>query len=48
MTTLEDDFLRLEEEATVDLEGTIVAANIQSAAKANGYFAITPGRVSNS
>uniref|UniRef100_A0A8B9FUL4 ABC transporter domain-containing protein n=1 Tax=Amazona collaria TaxID=241587 RepID=A0A8B9FUL4_9PSIT len=35
MTTLEDVFLRLEEEATVDQEGTIVAANTQPAAKGN-------------
>lgn len=48
MTTLEDVFLRLEEETTADQEGTIVAANIQSAAEENGYFAITPGHASNS
>lgn len=46
MMTLEDVFLRLEEEATVDQEGTVMAANIQ--AKENGYFAITPERASNS
>lgn len=47
MTTLEDVFLRLEEEATVDQEGTVVAANIQSVAKENGYCAITSGHASN-
>uniref|UniRef100_A0A8C0EA16 ABC transporter domain-containing protein n=1 Tax=Bubo bubo TaxID=30461 RepID=A0A8C0EA16_BUBBB len=42
MTTLEDVFLRLEEAATADREGTVMAPNIQSAAEENSYFAITP------
>uniref|UniRef100_A0A8C0E7M7 ABC transporter domain-containing protein n=1 Tax=Bubo bubo TaxID=30461 RepID=A0A8C0E7M7_BUBBB len=44
MTTLEDVFLRLEEAATADREGTVMAPNIQSAAEENSYFAITPER----
>lgn len=38
MTTLEDVFLRLEEEATLGQEGTSVTANTQPPAKEPGCF----------
>uniref|UniRef100_A0A8C0ECF7 ABC transporter domain-containing protein n=1 Tax=Bubo bubo TaxID=30461 RepID=A0A8C0ECF7_BUBBB len=43
MTTLEDVFLRLEEAATADREGTVMAPNIQSAAEENSYFVAVSG-----
>lgn len=42
MTTLEDVFMRLEEEATMGQEGTTAAANTQPPAQEPGCFTTTP------